>query len=143
MENFDDFDDVDFEELEGDILQIKHTLIEIEKISIDNSVKYFKGIITKTFALNVVILTVLCFLIFLTNLSRIVLILPVINFLLSVYFDYDFFKRLSNLTSKNILTSDDLQKLKKIIEISQGVYYLSVVFFVVSIFFIGIVVKLL
>ncbi|MDI9311164.1 MAG: hypothetical protein QM535_13185 [Limnohabitans sp.] len=143
MENLDDFEDINFEELENDILQIKGTLVEIEKISADNSVKYLNGILVKTFILNILFLTGLCFLIYFTNFSNLILILPIINFLLLVYFDYDLFKKIYTINPIEIVGNQDANKLKQIIKISQGLYYLSAAFFIVSIFFIGFVVKLL
>lgn len=143
MENFDDFDDIDFEELENDILQLKGTLVEIAKISADNSVKYLNGILMKTFVLNILFLLGLCFLIYFTNFSNLILILPIINFLLLVYFDYDLFKKVCDTNPTEILGNQDVNKLKQIIKISQGLYYLSAAFFIVSIFFIGFLVKLL
>ena len=119
MDNFNDFGDLDFEQLEREIVRVKKTLYRLEKNTYLYSINYFEK--TKK---HIALINIIAFIGFVTYsflnhpMSLYLLAIPLINFLIMAYFDHSAYLNIKNLRKIDTIGDFDIyddKKLNKIV----------------------------
>lgn len=137
MEGFNDFNDLDLEELERDILLIKSSLLKMEKDVTEDIKNYFENIRWKVFLFNALFLIGFISVLFIDKtVSKFVVLLPVLNFVLMIYFDYGIFKNAQHISEIKQSNNLDLNAYHQRMNTSLLSYFSVISTFIISIVFV-------